>query len=275
MSIIRETIQVSTPSTPATHHIDTTPVCNLDWFSPLFLSSINHHPMDDTIQHTLHRTFFVRWFEQESDGCHADTISVTALLARDTDEQKALCGVSAVHDQRRETGIRLHYWIEAILNGFPMETDDVLYRQAHSYYKDRLQGTLVPWRTEMAIRSASDIRLVGVVDALFFDPRCVGKDGILFLHMKDWKYSSGVSAHYMRDYTLQMNMYKYILETQYTGGDSFCVDGCIYTGVSIVSMDLVMFHETSTSYAVLSVVNEQETVKQKLQERKKRLVTIK
>lgn len=126
----------------------------------------------------------------------------------------------------------------------------------------------------MAIRSSSDIRLVGVVDALFFDPLCVGKDGILLLYMKDWKYSPGISDHYMREYTLQMNMYKYILETQYTGGDSFWVSGCLYTGVTVVSMELVVFHETCDSYSVYDVMDDQKTIHEQLRQRKKRIEII-
>ena len=273
MSIIREPIPTPEQSVPCTLVNESLLSTNRDWFSPLFLSATNYHPMDDSIQHTTNRTFFVRWFDHESDGIHNDTTSVTVLLTQETDEIKVVSTASCVHDERRETGIELHSWIECILNGFPMETSNRLHQQACSYYTEQIRNKLVPWRTEMAIRSASDIRVVGVVDALFFDPLQPGLDGLLQLHMKDWKYSQYVSEHYMREYTLQMNMYKYILESQYTGVDPFWVAGCVYTGLSIVSMELVVFHETCETYSIYAVADEQKYVSEQLLQRKKRIMT--
>jgi hypothetical protein len=133
---------------------------------------------------------------------------------------------------------------------------------------------MIPWRTEMAIRSTSDLRLVGVVDALFVETNSGTSDGVMQLHMKDWKYSAGVST-YLHEYSLQMNIYKYILEsTQYTN-ERFMVAGVMYTGIHIVSMELVVFHETSDTYAVYGIEDDQRAIETRMHERKKCIMGIK
>jgi hypothetical protein len=165
-------------------------------------------------------------------------------------------------------GVQLHRWIECLLNGLRLAIETPLQKQIWAYHKTHIHGHLVPWRTEMAIRSASDIRLVGVVDALFLEIPMDGcRTDTLVLHLKDWKYSHDVTAC-LTEYTLQLNMYKYILESHYTG-ISFCVGALAYTHIHIASMELVVFHETLQTYEIVHVPDIQPVIVQQMQMRKK------
>jgi hypothetical protein len=143
-----------------------------------------------------------------------------------------------------------------------------LQQQVASYYNTHIRDTLIPWRTEMAIRSATDIRLVGVVDALFMDgSRETTPDDTLVLHLKDWKYSQDVSSC-LSEYTLQLNMYKFILESHYTGMN-FVVDGVTYMHISIATMELVVFHEAMATFAIHRVPDIQSVVYDQMEARKR------
>jgi hypothetical protein len=262
MSIVEQEIHFVEPPPVSFVDGDIPPI---EWFSPSFLKAINHHPLDDTIQYTTKRTFFVRWFDSDSDQRHDDsTASVTSLVPRPPSADR-IRGV-AVHGDRRSMGVQMHRWIECVLNGFPMTIETILQQQVLTYYKTYLYGQQIPWRTEMAVRSASDIRLVGIIDALFIDAVSSG-DGTLSVHMKDWKYSPDVSSC-MAEYTLQLNLYKYILESHYAG-ITFYVDNVAYNRIHVASMELVVFHETLTTCNIVNVPDIQTTVQVKMDERKK------
>jgi hypothetical protein len=70
-----------------------------------------------------------------------------------------------------------------------------------------------------------------------------------------------------------MNMYKYILETQYSGNGTFFVAGIPYTDIHVASMELVVFHETSETYVIRVIEADQKSVHDCLSERKKRIMT--
>ena len=219
----------------------------LDWFSPLYLRAANPHPLDRTIQYTGDRTFFVKWFEHASDHPHDDTVSVTQLVA--SGNHRAASSLTLVDlDERRQRGTDLHRYIECVLNGFPLLCATPVQRQFTAYYHDHIHGTLVPLRTEMAIRSSSALRVVGVVDALFVDlvptGPSDGSDGSLRVHLRDWKYSSGC----LREYTQQLNWYKFLLESAY-GERPFQYAGQTFHSIAVVSMEVVTFHESLSTYA--------------------------
>lgn len=240
----------------------------LEWFSPYFLRSVHRHPLDDTIHYTSGRSFYVRWFDRDSDQRHDDsTSSVTSMVSHEASQVRV---PTTAHDDRRATGVRMHRWIECVLNGFPMTTDTRLKQQVSRYYTDCIQGLLVPWRTEMAIRSSPELRLIGVVDALFMDGD--HNDGTLKLHLKDWKYSSDITS-YLSDYRLQLNLYKFILESQYTG-IPFDVNGIVYTRVHVATMELVVFHETLPTYQIYSVPDGQTAIYEQMRNRENVLQNI-
>ena len=266
MSITEQDIQfVEPPPVPFCPDQDDHVV---EWFSPSVLLAMNHHPLDDTIQYTARRTFYVRWFEHNSDQRHDDsTASVTSLVPHEGGLHSDPPQGHIYHDNRRTMGVQLHRWIECILNGLPMVPDSPLHHQVYVYYMTCLYGKLVPWRTEMAVRSSVDTRLVGVVDALFIDVGISPVGDTLFLHLKDWKYSTDVTSC-LSEYTQQLNMYKYILESQYTG-IPFNVDGVTYLNIHIASMELIVFHETLEKCLIVDIADIQSVVCDLMEKRKK------
>jgi hypothetical protein len=261
MSIVEQEIHFVEPPPVSFVDGDISPI---DWFSPSFLKAINHHPLDDTIQYTKKRTFYVRWFDSDSDQRHDDsTASVTSLVPRPPSADRIPGAIA--HDNRRSQGVQLHRWIECILNGFPMTIETRLQQQVVTYYTTYLCGKQIPWRTEMAVRSTSDIRLVGIIDALFIN--AVSSDGTLSVHLKDWKYSPDISSC-LSEYTLQLNLYKYILESQYTG-ITFYVDNVECNRIHVASMELVVFHETLPTCKIVNVPDIQMDVLIQMQQRKK------
>jgi hypothetical protein len=263
MSITEQDVQfVEPPPVPFSTDQDDH---GMEWFSPSVLLAMNHHPLDDTIQYTTRRSFYVRWFDTHSDHRHDDsTASVTSLVPH----EGRLHSDRVLHDNRRTLGVQLHRWIECILNGLPMTIESRLHQQVYAYYNTCIYGKLIPWRTEMAIRSSVGVRLVGVVDALFMDVQTsTAIDNTLVLHLKDWKYSSDV-ASCLSEYTLQLNMYKYILESHYTDLP-FIVEGVTYLHIHIASMELVVFHETFETCLILDIENVQSVVYDQMNKRKK------
>jgi hypothetical protein len=241
----------------------------MEWFSPSVLLAMHYHPLDDTIQYTTKRTFYVRWFEHNSEHRHDDesTASVTSLVPHEgrlhSDPHEHVH-----HDDRRTMGVRLHRWIECILNGLPIVPESLLHQQVYDYYMTYLYEKLVPWRTEMAVRSSIEVRLVGVIDALFMNVGVSSPIGdTLILHMKDWKYSTDVTSC-LSEYTLQLNMYKYILESHYTG-IPFQVYGVTYTNIHIASMELIVFHETLETCLIIDLPDVQSVVYDMMEKRKK------
>lgn len=150
-----------------------------------------------------------------------------AMSNEDIKRQWAETGANA-----REAGTRLHehldsilnlprsYWGEAITEsmaaGGPAELD------AARAFLNTLPPGSAPFRTEWSIFSARD-KMAGTVDALFLEP-----DGTFTLY--DWKHAKALkwdnpyrTAHpplrHLPDsklarYTLQLNCYRHMLETQ-------------------------------------------------------------
>jgi hypothetical protein len=267
MSITEDDIQFVEHHLPIGFQQEEEALC---WFSPSFLSSVNRHPLDDTIQYTTKRSFYVRWFEKNSDQRHDDsTASVTSLMTYGNKHPSDARHTPTTPDDRRMLGVHAHRWIECILNGLPMYTNTSFQKQFCEYYNAQIQGRFLPWRTEMAIRSASDLRVVGVVDALFMDVDVRSgheADGTLVLHLKDWKYSQNVVSC-LDEYTQQLNMYKFILESQYAGME-FRVGGIPYTRIYVETMDLVVFHESLTTYLVYKIPDVQSAICEQMKIRK-------
>jgi hypothetical protein len=121
-----------------------------------------------------------------------------------------------------EFGTSLHKHIEEFYNGidFPASYPVELSYFARFYFD---HPELVPFRTEMMIYD-EDIRICGSVDMLFLN-----EDGSLSIY--DWKFSKEIQTHsygkkgigplsHMNDcntshYSLQLNVYREILERKY------------------------------------------------------------
>jgi hypothetical protein len=246
---------------------------DLEWFCASLLLCLHHHVVDDSIRHTGYRQFYVKWFDKV-DGTTHDTIGTTTLV---TDYLKAhhvstgVCNYVPPNrgidiQQRKKDGILIHRQIECILNGFHRTG---MPQQIISYLTTHVDNKLIPWRTEMPIRSCNESRVVGVVDALFVpvEYRGVPTDGVLHLHMKDWKYSDCVTSC-LEEYSLQLNMYKYILETYYVVDqpNSFVFNGQHFTRICIDSMELVVFARDN-SYRIYHIQSNSDTVRKVLEER--------
>ena len=222
----------------------------LVWFTPRYLLAVHPHPLDRTIVQSLggNRTFYVKWWDQASDHPDKDeTVSVTQLL---TNPSVPSTASDADIVERRTRGVQLHRYIECVLNGFPLRTDTLVQRQVAAYYHDCLAGTWVPFRTEMPIRSSTALRIVGVVDALFM-PATAPTGSVFGVYLTDWKYSTDVRPC-LDQYTLQLHLYKYILESTY-GTLPFVVAGQSYTSLKVVAMEVVAFHESMASYRRVAI----------------------
>ena len=93
----------------------------------------------------------------------------------------------------------------------------------------------------MVVISTSDTRVVGVIVAVCIDISRPVHGGVLDVHLFDWKCSLDPSSCLV-EYTKQLNMYKYILESNYIH-TPFTVYGDTFTDISVKSMTLVSFHE--------------------------------
>ena len=238
---------------------------SVDRFVATCLQSVHAHPWDRTIRCTSRypRRFYVEWYPQDDDRigtaeCQTRTVSGFLAQMRDrglltvpgSNPESDVVDVGAEPGQNRESGLRLHRWLECVLNGMSMQVPLApreLWQQACAYIKDHVVGTWVPWRTEMPVRTSAEHRLVGVVDALFVRHGSVGTDEeSLELMMVDWKYTRSVGAHWP-EFVWQLNVYKYILEHFY-GGQNFQVQGRDYSRVHIAEMYVVAFHESHAQF---------------------------
>lgn len=160
-------------------------------------------------------------------------------------------------------GTELHLHIEQFYNKYPF-TDDTQEFQ-HFLQFDKDYKHLTAFRTEMVVFDEYH-RLCGSIDMLFKDP-----DGNLWIY--DWKRSkefkfenswqSGLDpiSHLddcnINHYTMQLNLYKYILEKHYNQ--------------TVAGMCLVRFHPNLNGYERVPVTNRQEEIGKILEEREKEL----
>lgn len=133
-------------------------------------------------------------------------------------------------------GTLLHSCIEDYYNSKPVNNSSIEYQYFLSFVKDHPQ--LTPFRTEMRIYD-EDINICGTVDMLF-----INEDNTISIY--DWKFSKEIQytssfgkkaldpiSHLddcnITHYSLQLNIYRHILENKY--------------GYTIKDMYLVFMHE--------------------------------
>tara|TARA_B110000211_G_scaffold189169_1_gene215328 strand:- start:399 stop:1145 length:747 start_codon:yes stop_codon:yes gene_type:complete len=119
-------------------------------------------------------------------------------------------------------GTKMHLDIEKFYNNIPVENDSIEYK----YFKNFIQSipNLTPYRTEWMVFDTS-LKLAGSIDMVYEQ-----EDGTLLIY--DWKRSKEIKksnrwqsstnkylAHVPDSnfwhYSLQLNIYKYLLETNY------------------------------------------------------------
>lgn len=169
-----------------------------------------------------------------------------------------------------DDGTALHSIAEALMNGcINIKSKECL---EVKYLLDFWTNVVVkkkwvPFRSEMRVRSDSKTKVVGSVDAIFVNHNYDNydkNDDILHLVVVDWKRSKKIETsnkwrkgkEVCKDlddcnfvkYSLQLSVYKYILEKYYT---DFTYKGKKYSKVQVDETALVILHPNNTSYVYL------------------------
>lgn len=164
--------------------------------------------------------------------------------------------------EARTLGTALHLSIEHYYNGLPVSNDSVEYQTQFLPYAQMMeQKGYLPFRTEWRIYDQQQ-RICGSIDMIFSkkDPTT----GEVTYHMVDWKRSKKITGWGFErgcswgpcrnmfvanlvQYGLQLNSYKYILETNY--------------GIKIASMELVVMHESYTEALVVPLEDREEDIR--------------
>jgi hypothetical protein len=134
--------------------------------------------------------------------------------------------------QHRTRGLDVHHQIDLYFNLLPAKEPAIF----HQWW-DRFQAQEPEWsplRTEMIVRSDVRTRLVGVVDLVLFR---IVEQCSLELCLIDWKVSTD-HEYNVYSGSLQLNLYKYLLETYYC---EFVIDGKTFTNVQVSKMLVVFF----------------------------------
>lgn len=194
------------------------------------------------------------WMSSKYYGMTADEIK----------KQWSDAGNEATHH-----GTIMHKAIECFYNDesaeAPEHTETIEYKQFEDFHKDH-QDSLKAYRTEWVVYD-KDVDLAGSIDMIFENT----EDGTLSIY--DWKrskeikttnsYSKGIGVmshlpdcNYVH-YSLQLNIYKYMLETKYNK--------------TIRDMFLVVMHPTYKSYMKFEVMDLQKEVHTIMNERKEYL----
>lgn len=244
------------------------------------LSKINQHERDSRIRfdeephiyyideeaYDISVTKFVHDFFEKFDP---DKIIAKFYDYWQSNENSQYFGLSAdeIKDMWKQNGMeasklgtQLHRDIELFYNKQDIENDTKEYNHFKEFHKDN--DHLKPYRTEWEVFD-EDYRLAGSIDCVF------EHEGEY--HIFDWKrckeikennkYQEGrYPLNHLPDcnywhYSLQLNIYKYILEKKY--------------GLNIGMLRLVVLHPDKLTYELVKAVDLQDEVKLMLEERKK------
>lgn len=167
-------------------------------------------------------------------------------------------------------GTLLHRNIELYFNNMPLlaEVSETKEYGHFKKYESATCKTWIPFRTEMMVWD-EEFRVCGSVDMIYIDASSVadiddwrkGKVRIK-IHLVDWKRSRRITKYsygkYGRGpcadvpganfykYSLQLNIYKYILEKRYN--------------IDVLSMTIAVFHPSNDTFLTFSVDNDQSRV---------------
>lgn len=234
-----------------------------------FLQQLHPHPRDGRI------TFQEEGHKYTIDGDDTYT-SVTTLIhkffphfdaelviSKITSNPKSLYfGMTAEDVQQMWThatdlGSQLHEQIEVFFDQLASFESTVIDTCAPSlefgyfldFYRDCVVGKMLPYRTEMYVFDEG-VKVCGSIDMLFCDP-----DDSQKVYIYDWKRSKKINKNNpfekglrclshldncnFNTYSLQLNMYKYILESKYDK--------------EVVKMALVILHPNHRGYQVIEI----------------------
>lgn len=175
-------------------------------------------------------TTFVHKFVEEFD---ADKIIQNMMQSRNwhankyygmsVDEIKALWDKN--RDESADAGTKLHYDIECYYNLIDNKNDSIEWSYFMKFYND--YNYLIPYRTELKVYH-EELKLVGTIDMTFID-----KYDPNIIEIYDWKRSKEIvkqsnfgkwmNSEYLSHlpdtnfwhYSLQLNIYKAIIEAKY------------------------------------------------------------
>ena len=169
-------------------------------------------------------------------------------------------------DEAAQAGTKMHYDIECFYNGMEVDNDSIEYSFFKAFRKDN--PDLKPYRTEWMVWDA-ELRLAGSIDMVYEKP-----NGHLMIY--DWKRSKGIVRNkrfeeysttecisHLPDtnywhYSLQLNMYRSILQRHY--------------GKVVDELRLVCLHPCQRNYIVFDVPHLDEEIGDLLQLRKQQLI---
>ena len=162
-------------------------------------------------------------------------------------------------------GTKLHYDIECFFNGNPNDNDSIEYMFFREFW-EKYSSSLKPYRAEWMVFD-EDVKLAGSIDMLF-----EREDGDLEIY--DWKrckeikkfnnFESGIcdcvehlpNSNFWH-YSLQLNIYKEILERKY--------------GKTVKGLYLVCLHPNKSGYERIKVPNLPQEVAGLFEKLKKKL----
>jgi hypothetical protein len=248
-----------------------------------YLTNLNSHERDShitfdegphiyTVDGESNYTSVTTWNHSHFEHFDADAIinkmmasknwTTNKYFGKTPDEIKALW--DANRDEAAGAGTKMHYDIECYYNQCPNENDSIEYSYFKRFAEDYKH--LRPYRTEWMVWQ-KDIRIAGSIDMVFEN-----EDGSLLIY--DWKrckeilkttafnkFAKTECISHLPDtnywhYCLQLNVYKYILETNYNKRVSGLFLVCLHP------------NNKNQSYLRISVVDLQTEVAELFEERK-------
>lgn len=248
----------------------------------MLLKTINGHPRDDAI-----------WFDEEPHKYYVngvcDNISATTLIHEygekfDADKiinnmmkskkwtESKYFGMTA--DEIKQLwkdngadaavlGTKMHKSIENFWNGLPPDNDSKEYNMFLKFKEDHPE--LMPYRTEWEVYQ-EDYGICGSIDMIF-----INEDDSISLY--DWKRCKDIEKNnkygkkclnpvkHLPDtnywhYSLQLNLYKFILESKY--------------GKTVRDMHILCMHPNNDSYQKFEISNLQKEIKDLLEDYKQK-----
>lgn len=168
-------------------------------------------------------------------------------------------------------GTAHHLFCEKFYNGLVEDISKVEYNPAIRQFMDFVDDhkQLIPYRTEWVLRSNKEHKICGTPDIIFVNK--LTNDKVLYLDIYDWKNSKKISkfgfengiyplnnvpnSNYFH-YSIQLNIYKYILEKFYS---PILYKGK-YLDVKVINMFIVVMHEQRKAYSKMLLPCFQEEV---------------
>lgn len=185
-------------------------------------------------------------------------------------------------DTQSKHGTEMHRNIELFYNGMPHDSTTREFKYFMEFHKTTLERKWKPLRTEMMVWD-NDSLICGSVDMIYV-PASTTREQIdlwmegrhtLVVYIVDWKRSreirfNGYNRYGFRScrnlpdcnyshYTLQLNMYRYILELHYN--------------VKVASMSMLVFHPNNTEYKEYTIPDRSELIQCMIRERQASLRT--